>query len=72
MPVYAAREDPDPTVDATTITAYDPSLIALTDRDAVPGIIADQARPGDVVMMLGAGDVVEETARVHDALARRG
>jgi UDP-N-acetylmuramate--alanine ligase len=72
MPVYAAREDPDPTVDATTITAYDPSLIALTDRDAVPGIIADQARPGDVVMMLGAGDVVEETARVLDALARRG
>lgn len=76
LPVYGAREDPDPSTTARTITERRPgeggegTLEPLTDRDAAPGRIAELARPGDVLLMLGAGDVVELTPRVLDALGR--
>ncbi|GAB2549642.1 UDP-N-acetylmuramate--L-alanine ligase [Brachybacterium huguangmaarense] len=77
MPVYGAREDPDPTVTARTITDAAPAgapavLRALEDRADVPALVAEAARPGDVVLMLGAGDVVEDTPRVLEALRGAG
>ena len=72
MPVYAAREDPDPATTARTITDLAPagaSVRPLDDRAEVAGLVAGAARPGDVVLMLGAGDVVEETPVVLAALA---
>jgi UDP-N-acetylmuramate--alanine ligase len=61
MDVYAAREDPVPGVtgalvaDATALPAdrvvFEPSW------SAVPGVVAGLARPGDLVMTVGAGDV---------------
>lgn len=78
MPVYAAREDPDPSTTARTITDAAPggtSLRALDDRREVPALVAEAAAPGDVVLMLGAGDVVEDTplvlAALGEAAARR-
>lgn len=70
MPVYGAREDPDPAVDATTITTHvsGPHVEAL-DQDAdLPGAVVMLARPGDLLLMLGAGDIVESTPAVMAAL----
>lgn len=74
LPVYGAREDPDPTVTAATITDRAPQgalLTALAQREDAVGAVADQARPGDLVLMLGAGDIVELTPAVADALEQR-
>lgn len=70
MPVYAAREDLDPAVDATTITDHVTGTVvsALTDTALVPSLISASARPGDLLLMLGAGDVVETTPLVMTAL----
>jgi UDP-N-acetylmuramate--alanine ligase len=68
LPVYAAREDPDPAVDATTITAHAPALQPLTAASALPGLVAAEARSGDLLLMLGAGDIVELTPEVLAAL----
>lgn len=73
LPVYAAREDPDPTVTARTITDRAPQgahLHALDDRAQLPGALAATAGPGDVVLMLGAGDIVGDTPAVIVALGR--
>lgn len=76
LPVYAAREDPDPAVSAATITEAADSaarasgrLVALADRCEAAPRIAGAARAGDVVLMLGAGDIVEETGGVLAAIA---
>lgn len=71
MPVYAAREDPDPTIDATTITDLVAGTVvaALTAAEQVAPRVAAAAHPGDLLLMLGAGDVVETTPTVMTALA---
>jgi UDP-N-acetylmuramate--alanine ligase len=71
MPVYGAREDPDPTVTAHTVTdRAEPGarLHALDDRAETAPALAAAAREGDVVLLLGAGDIVEETPGVLAAL----
>ncbi|MCG7311027.1 UDP-N-acetylmuramate--L-alanine ligase [Brachybacterium sp. ACRRE] len=71
MPVYGAREDPDPAVDARTITdRAEPGAVlhALTDRAEVAPSLAAAAEDGDIVLMLGAGDIVEATPGVLAAL----
>jgi UDP-N-acetylmuramate--alanine ligase len=63
MDVYAAREDPVPGVSGAMIAdAVDlPSaqVAYLPDRAAVPARVAELARPGDLVITIGAGDVTE-------------
>ncbi|WP_193104245.1 UDP-N-acetylmuramate--L-alanine ligase [Brachybacterium sp. FME24] len=70
MPVYAAREDPDPSTDARTITDHAPgeNVHPLVDGDQVATRVRDAARPGDLVLMLGAGDIVETTPAVMAVL----
>jgi UDP-N-acetylmuramate--alanine ligase len=69
MPVYAAREDPDPTTTARTITALASGEVAPLDEDAqVLDLVPPATRPGDVLLMLGAGDVVETTPALLAAL----
>jgi len=68
--VYAAREDPDPAVGPWTITGLAPEgahLAALPDRDTAARELADRARPGDLVLTVGAGDVT----RAADVVVRR-
>lgn len=60
--VYAAREDPVPGIDGQLVAdaaaaagAKDVSYVP--DKADLPLVLADRARPGDLVMTLGAGDV---------------
>ncbi|ATG52518.1 UDP-N-acetylmuramate--L-alanine ligase [Brachybacterium vulturis] len=74
LPVYAAREDPDPTVDARTITDLAAAAVepVAGDEDLVARVVAT-ARPDDLLLMLGAGDIVEITPGLMAALdAARG
>ena len=74
--VYAAREDPDPAVTGATIT--DLMLGRRTagefvaDRLEAAARVAALARPGDLLLTVGAGDVTELAPVILDALAARG
>jgi UDP-N-acetylmuramate--alanine ligase len=59
LDVYAAREDPEPGVTGELVAAAVPAGRAryLPAADAVPQAVAAAARPGDVVLTMGAGDV---------------
>src|SRR5699024_11194208 len=69
LPVYAAREDPDPSVGARTIT--EPAAESVEPVDG-PADLVDRAvaaaRPGDLLLMIGAGDIVETTPVLMAAL----
>jgi len=68
--VYAAREDPDPSVSGATVVDRVPTAGRATyvaDRHDAARAIADAARPGDLVLTVGAGDV---TALAPEVLAR--
>ena len=73
MPVYAAREDPDPSTTARTITDLAAGeVIALDEAGQVLDLVPAAARPGDLVLMLGAGDVVETSPALLEALDATG
>jgi len=61
MDVYAAREDPVPGVTGNLIAAAVPlpreQVVFEPSWAAVPGVVAGIARPGDLVLTVGAGDV---------------
>jgi UDP-N-acetylmuramate--alanine ligase len=59
MDVYAAREDPEPGVTGDLVARAVPGARAqfLADRDSVPAAAAGLAKPGDMVLTMGAGDV---------------
>jgi len=61
MDVYAAREDPVPGVTgALVVDAIDlpPGHVVFEPSwSAVPRVVADRARAGDLVLTVGAGDV---------------
>lgn len=68
--VYAAREDPDPTVTGRLITdAMPPGRgLFVPDRVQAAATIGAAARPGDLVLTVGAGDVTELAPLVLDAV----
>ena len=74
MDVYAAREDPVPGVTgalvAAAVTGAD-EVVFEPSWSAVAGRLAELARPGDVVLTLGAGDVTMIGPEVVVALAAR-
>lgn len=63
LDIYPAREDPVPgitsdlVIDAARRRGAD--VTAEHDRSAVPGLIAGMAKPGDLVLTMGAGDVTD-------------
>ncbi|MFI0416888.1 UDP-N-acetylmuramate--L-alanine ligase [Spongiactinospora sp. 9N601] len=63
MDVYGAREDPEPGVSGALVAGKVPlpagQVAYVTDRADVPGLVATKARPGDLVLTMGAGDVTE-------------
>ncbi|HWC35768.1 MAG TPA: UDP-N-acetylmuramate--L-alanine ligase [Mycobacteriales bacterium] len=73
MEVYAAREDPLPGVTGGLIAAAVPLPPARVHFEpswsAVPALVAGLARPGDVVVTIGAGDVTMIGPAVLDELA---
>lgn len=72
LDVYAAREDPDPGVTGELVAAAVPLAAGrvryVADFDAVPPVLVELARPGDVVLTLGAGDITGLGPRVVAAL----
>jgi UDP-N-acetylmuramate--alanine ligase len=74
MEVYAAREDPEPGVSGLLIATAVPGGRArfVPDRAAVPAAVAAAARPGDLVLTMGAGDVTALGPQIVAALAAAG
>ncbi len=74
MDVYAAREDPLPGVSgalvADRVSAPATAVFLPSWRDAAPGLVA-RARPGDLVLTIGAGDVTAVAGEVLALLAER-
>ncbi|GAA1911364.1 UDP-N-acetylmuramate--L-alanine ligase [Streptomyces sodiiphilus] len=63
LDIYPAREDPIPGVTSELITdaarAAGADVRAEHSKAAVPGVVAGMAKPGDLVLTMGAGDVTE-------------
>jgi len=73
--VYAAREDPDPSVTGALIVDRVPTLGKarfVGDRHSAAAAVAAAARPGDLLLTVGAGDVTELAPEILAALAARG
>lgn len=77
MDVYGAREDPEPGVTGELVSTAVPAtgphgpVEALYEPvwDRVPSRVTELARPGDVVITLGAGDVTRLGPLILDLLA---
>jgi UDP-N-acetylmuramate--alanine ligase len=63
LDIYPAREDPIPGVTSALIidaaTAKGADVTAEHDKSAIPELIAGMAKPGDLVVTMGAGDVTD-------------
>lgn len=73
LDIYLAREDADPEVTGRLVADAVPLAAERVrfepDFDAVPDLLAALARPGDVVLTLGAGTITHLAPRVADRLA---
>jgi UDP-N-acetylmuramate--alanine ligase len=74
LDVYAAREDPEPGVTGRLVAQAVPGARAhfVPDRADLPPAVADAARPGDLVLTMGAGDVTALGPLIVAALRQRG
>jgi UDP-N-acetylmuramate--alanine ligase len=73
--VYAAREDPDPSVTGALIVDRVPTpgkARFVADRHAAAEAVAAAAQPGDLVLTVGAGDVTELAPEILVVLGARG
>jgi UDP-N-acetylmuramate--alanine ligase len=70
LDIYAAREDPEPGVTGELVARAVPSGRAryVPEAGQVPALVAELARPGDVVLTMGAGDVTKLGPRLLEAL----
>ena len=73
LDVYAAREDPEPGVTGRLVSDAVPGggAVFAPDKAAVPALIAGLAKPGDLVLTMGAGDVTALGPKIVAALADR-
>ncbi|MGJ6961356.1 UDP-N-acetylmuramate--L-alanine ligase [Streptosporangium sp. G11] len=75
LDVYGAREDPEPGVSGALVAGKVPlpaeQVAYAPHRDSVPALVAGRARPGDIVLTMGAGDVTELGPRIVAELAAR-
>jgi UDP-N-acetylmuramate--alanine ligase len=75
LEVYAPGEEPIPGASGQSMAAHVPlpadRVVFEPSWSAVAGHLADRARPGDIVMTLGAGDIVLLGPEVLDLLAAR-
>jgi UDP-N-acetylmuramate--alanine ligase len=73
LDIYPAREDPVPGVTSALIIdaarAAGADVTPEPDKEAVPEVVAGMAKPGDLVLTMGAGDVTDLGPRI---LARLG
>jgi UDP-N-acetylmuramate--alanine ligase len=73
LDVYAAREDPEPGVTGRLVADAVPDGRArfVPDRDLAVPLVTELARPDDVVLTMGAGDVTTLAPRLVEALRGR-
>ncbi|WP_199547687.1 UDP-N-acetylmuramate--L-alanine ligase [Streptomyces sp. N35] len=73
LDIYPAREDPIPGVTSELILdaarAAGADVTAEHDKDKAPAVIAGMAKPGDLVLTMGAGDVTDLGPRILDHLS---
>jgi UDP-N-acetylmuramate--alanine ligase len=74
-PVYAAGEAPIAGVDAAALVAGlrdagHRAAVAVTGADDLARLLAVDARPGDLVVCLGAGDITKWAAGLADAIGK--
>ncbi len=76
LDVYLAREDPDPEVTGAVVADAVPlpsgQVAYVPDLGDAPAELVARARPGDLVLTLGAGSVTDLGPRVLELLASRG
>lgn len=72
LPIYPAREDPIPGVTTQLIADHVGVEYALVDPEDVAERLAELARPGDVVLTLGAGDVTALGTQIVEAIEEDG
>ncbi|MFJ9372632.1 UDP-N-acetylmuramate--L-alanine ligase [Streptomyces sp. NPDC101455] len=74
LDIYPAREDPIPGITSDLIIEAARSAGAdvtpVHDKADVPEAVAGMARPGDLVLTMGAGDVTDLGPRILDRLAK--
>ncbi|GGU25575.1 UDP-N-acetylmuramate--L-alanine ligase [Streptomyces lavendofoliae] len=75
LEIYPAREDPIPGVTSALIIdaarAAGADVTAVPDKETVPDVVAGMAKPGDLVLTMGAGDVTDLGPRILARLADR-
>jgi UDP-N-acetylmuramate--alanine ligase len=74
LDIYAAREDPEPGVTGQLVASAVPGGLAqfLPDRATAPAAVAGLAKPGDLVLTMGAGDVTALGPLILAELRERG
>ncbi|MCQ4212515.1 UDP-N-acetylmuramate--L-alanine ligase [Streptomyces longispororuber] len=72
LDIYPAREDPIPGITSALIIdaarAAGADVQAAPDRDAAVAAVVGMAKPGDLVLTMGAGDVTELGPRILEQL----
>jgi UDP-N-acetylmuramate--alanine ligase len=72
LDVYLAREDPDPEVTGALVAQHvplPPDLVTTVEGlDAAAAALVSRARPGDLVLTLGAGSITEVGPKVLELL----
>ncbi|MDQ0993663.1 UDP-N-acetylmuramate--L-alanine ligase [Streptomyces sp. V3I7] len=75
LDIYPAREDPIPGVTSALIIdaarGAGADVTAVHDKGDVPAAIAGMAKPGDLVLTMGAGDVTDLGPRILDRLSQQ-
>ena len=75
LEVYAPGEEPIPGASGQSMASHVPlppdRVVFEPSWSAVAGHLAERAQPGDIVMTLGAGDIVLLGSEVLDLLAAR-
>ena len=75
MDVYVAREDPEPGVNGALVASHVPlpaeQVLFEPSWSRTPAALVERARPGDLVLTLGAGDVTLVGPEVLELLAER-
>jgi UDP-N-acetylmuramate--alanine ligase len=72
LDVYAAREQPMAGISGATVAEHVGKPVHyVSDFSAVPDLVADAVRPGDVVVTMGAGDVTMLAPEIVAALRIR-
>ncbi|MDX2598284.1 MULTISPECIES: UDP-N-acetylmuramate--L-alanine ligase [Streptomyces] len=75
LDIYPAREDPIPGVtseliiEAARVAGAD--VTAVHDKAEISAVIAGMAKPGDLVLTMGAGDVTDLGPRILDRLSQQ-